>query len=392
MALRGGLSVENEKNAGISHFMAGMLMKGTARHKAEDIASALDAMGAEMSASGGYNTITVSARCLAEDFEKTFDLAAESLLAPAFLQDEVGKLRDQTLAELSQMQDTPQGEAGLFFQRSFFTGSPYRFPIAGTPDTVKSFKREDVAAWHKQYVAGNNLVVAIFGGFDLVKEAQYAARAVEGLAANQALRFPKDVPPRKVPAREVYIKPSAKESAIVYVAYPGIDVFDVRDHSAMELLDTVMGGYEMPSGWLHEELRGKGLVYEVHTIEMAGLLPGYYGAYAICQPAKVPEVVGIIEAAMKRATTEKFPETDLGPARATILTAKESGRETLEERALEAALNQALGLGYNFPQEDAQRLRQAKPEDVARVARDFLKTPVICVLTSDAAVAEAIRK
>jgi len=392
MALRGGLSVENEKNAGISHFMAGMLMKGTAKRKAEALAATLDAMGAEMSASGGYNTVTISARCLAEDFEKTFDLAAESLLAPTFPQDEIDMMRDQTLAELAQMQDTPQGEGGLFFQRSFFADSPYRFPVAGTPESVKSLKRDNLVAWHKQYVAGNNLVVAIFGGFDLVKEAHYAARAVEGLAPTPALRFPKDVPPRKGSAREVYVKPSTKESAIVYVAYPGIDVYNVRDRSAMELLDTVMGGYQMPSGWLHEELRGKGLVYEVHTIEMAGLLPGYYGAYAICQPAKVPEVVGIIEAAMKRATTEKFPETDLGPARATILTAKESGRETLDGWALESALNQALGLGYNFPQEDVQRLNQAKPEDVARVAREFLKNPVICVLTNDAAAAETIRK
>jgi zinc protease len=169
-------------------------------------------------------------------------------------------------------------------------------------------------------------------------------------------------------------------------------MYDVRDRSALELLDTVMGGYEMPSGWLHEELRGKGLVYEVHSVEMSGLLPGYYGAYAICQPAKVPEVVGIIEAAMKRAIAEKFPESDLAPARATILTAKEGGRETLEGRALESALNQALGLGYNFPEEDVQRLKQAKPEDVARVARELLKTPIICVLTSDAAAAEPIRK
>jgi hypothetical protein len=33
-----------------------------------------------------------------------------------------------------------------------------------------------------------------------------------------------------------------------------------------------------------------------------------------------------------------------------------------------------------------------RPEDVIRVAREYLKTPVICVVTSDPAAAEAIRK
>jgi zinc protease len=392
MFMRGGLSVESEKNAGLTQFMARLMMKGTAKRKADQIAAALDAMGAEMSTSSGRNSLTVSARCLAEDFEKTFDLAADCLLAPTFPKDEVELARSQILAELAQIEDTPQGEASLFFQRTFFADSPYRLPVQGTPEVVKALTREDLAAWHKQYVAGNNLVVAIFGGFDLVKEAHYAARAVEGLALNPALRFPKDVRARRAAGREVYVKPSAKGSAAVFVAYHGLDIYNIRDRFPMELLDTLTGGYEMPGGWLHEELRGKGLVYEVHTLTMEGLRPGYFAVYAVCQPAKVPEVVGVIEAAMKRATAETFSEADLVPARATILTAKQSARETIDGWAFEAALDQALGLGYDFPRLETQRLREVKPEDVSRVAREYLKAPVICITTSDPAAAEAVRK
>jgi len=218
MFMRGGLSVETAENAGISQFMSRMMLKGTARHKAADIAAALDAMGAEMTASSGRNTMMISARCLAEDFEKTFDLAAESLLEPAFPEDEVQRLRQQMLAELAQIEDTPQGEAIQFFHRSFFTDSPYRFPLQGTPEVVQRLTRDDLAAWHKQYVAGNNLVVAVFGGFDLTKASDYVARALEKLPPNPALQFPKDVVARKVESREVYIKPSQKGAAVVFVA------------------------------------------------------------------------------------------------------------------------------------------------------------------------------
>ena len=392
MFMRGGLSVESEKTAGTSSFMSRMLMKGTRRHKTADIARILDAMGARMSATSGRNTMYLSAQCLAEDFEKTFDLAAECLLEPAFPPVEIERLRAMTLAQLAHMADTPHGEASLYFNRAFFTDSPYRFPVPGTAEVARALARDDLVAWHRKYVVGSNLVVAVFGGIDLVKAARHVADAVENLPQSPRLIFPKDLKPRKTAGREVYIKASGKGSAVVYVAYPGFDIFNVRDRFAVELLDTVVSGYRMPSGWLHEELRGKGLVYEVHAWSMAGLRPGYFAAMAVCQPAKVPEVVGIIEKAMQRARKETFTEEQLTPARATVITAKQLGRETIDGWSFEAAVDEVLGLGHGFAREELQRIRRTQPADLSRVARRYLKDPVIVVVTSDPQAAEAIRK
>jgi len=392
MGLRGGLSIESAKTAGISHFMSRMLLKGTSRHTASEIASATDAMGAELNASSGRNTIYLSARCLSEDFEKTFDLASASMLEPTFPPEEVELMRGQLLAELAQMEDTPHGEAALFFQRCFFTDSPYRFPVQGSAEVVAALGREDLAGWHKRLVVGNNLVVAVFGGMDLVKAANYVARRVESLPANPNLKFPADVLPRKTAGREVYIKPSEKGAAIVYVAYPGTDIYNVRDRFPMDVLDTVVSGYQMPSGWLHEELRGKGLVYEVHAYAMTGLLPGCFAAYAVCQPEKAVEVARTIESAMKRAASHRFEEKELAPARATIVTTKELGRETVDGWAFEAAVDEALGLGAEFAREEIERIRAVTPEEVQRVAREYLKEPVIVIVTSDPKSAETVRK
>ncbi len=399
MFMKGGLSVESEKDAGTSAFMARMLLKGAGKRKAADIASALDEMGADMNASAGRNTIYLSARCLPEDFEKTFDLAADCLLRPTFPQEEIepdagpGPGRPG-----SHMADSPAGEAGLYFNRIFFHGLSLPVPGRRTPDVVKSLSRDALVAWHKKYVAGNNLVVAVFGGFDLAKAANRVAEALSSLPANPALSFPKDVAVRKVPAREVYIKATEKENtAIVYVAYPGMDLYNVRDRFAMDVLDTIVTGYQMPGGWLYEELRSRGLVYEVEAYSLEGLRPGYFAARAVCRPQSVPEVVKIIEADMARATRESFTEEELVAARATAITAKELGRETLDGWAFEAAVNDCLGLGvngkgYDFPREEIDMIRRVRIEDAMRVAREYVKKPVIVILTSDPAAAEAVKK
>ncbi|MFO8011743.1 MAG: pitrilysin family protein [Phycisphaerae bacterium] len=392
MVMRGGLAVESAETAGTSHFLARMLMKGTKAHTAEEIARTLDAMGADMSASSGRNTIYLSARCLAEDFTKTFDLAAACLLRPSLPKIQIERLRAMTLAQLAHLADTPHGEASLYFNRTFFKDSPYRFPTLGEPDVVRGLARKDLIAWHRKYVSAGNLVVAVFGGIDLPDDARHVAEAVRDVPARPDLSFPRDVPPRTTDGREVYVKATQKDSAIVYVAYPGTDIYNVRDRFALDLLDTVVSGYRMPSGWLHEELRGKGLVYEVHAWSLAGLRPGYFTAMAVCRPAKVPEVVGIIEKAMARARKETFAPEQLTPARATVITAKELGRETVDGWAFEAAIDEALGLGYGFAREELDRIRRVEPADVTRVARQYLTRPVIVVVTGDPKAAEPIRK
>jgi zinc protease len=179
---------------------------------------------------------------------------------------------------------------------------------------------------------------------------------------------------------------------VVYVAYPGTDIYNVRDRFAIGAMDRMLTGYDMPTGGLHEELRGEGLVYEVQTFSLEGLRPGTIATRAICQPEKVAEVVKRIEAAMSRAAAEKFSDEDVAAARASIIMSRQLGRETIDGAAYEAAVDEALGLGFDFPREEIGRIRQVKSEDVLRVAREYLKKPVIVVLTSDPAGAEAIRK
>ena len=80
----------------------------------------------------------------------------------------------------------------------------------------------------------------------------------------------------------------------------------------MTVLTTIMSGYGYPSGWLHNELRGAGLVYYVQAAEMTGPAPGYFTVLSQTQPDKVAEVVAHIRRDVERAkqgkiTADEFP-------------------------------------------------------------------------------------
>jgi predicted Zn-dependent peptidase len=60
---------------------------------------------------------------------------------------------------------------------------------------------------------------------------------------------------------------------------------------------TLTGGYGYPTGYLHEILRGRGLVYVVQSQDWPGrekAHPGTFFVFAGCDPSKVNEVVDLI--------------------------------------------------------------------------------------------------
>ena len=392
MVMRGGLAVESAETVGTSPMMARLLLKGAGGRTAEDSDAAIEALGAEASGGADLDTIRLSAQCPADRFEKTFDLVAESLLRPTFSAEEIEQARAVAIYRLARTADVLQGEAMYYFHRVFFPESPYQFPIQGSPEVIESLDRERLAAWHKKCLGGNNLVIAVFGGIDLATAANHVAAAVESLPPRADLVFPTDQMPRKVTGREVYIKLSEKAAAIVLVGYPGTDVYDLRDRFAMDVLEALLGGGPTSGGRFGQAFQEKGLTAGFRVVSLRGLRPGYFAVRAICRPEEVPEVVRVIESVMARAAQEPFAEADVAVARQAVIASRERRRESLDGQALEAATDEAIGLGCRFGDEEINRLGKVQPEDVQRVARRMFVMPVICVVTSDPEAAEAIRR
>ena len=69
----------------------------------------------------------------------------------------------------------------------------------------------------------------------------------------------------------------------------------------MIVLRAILNGYSTPGGWLHNELRGEGLVYYVQSSELTGPVPGYFVVTSQPQADKLDEVVQRIRRNLDRA-------------------------------------------------------------------------------------------
>ena len=156
---------------------------------------------------------------------------------------------------------------------------------------------------------------------------------------------------------------------------------NVEDRYAMDVLDAILSGARAPGGWLHSELRGKKLVYEVHAYSILGLDPRHFEIFAMTRPDTVDQVLAIIDGFIGKMKRGKFSDDELDRAKTLCAT-----EETLEQRgnanlAAQAALDELYGLGYDFSQHYTERINAVTRADVIRVANKYLTHKVTAIAT-----------
>jgi zinc protease len=377
---KGGVRMETPDTNGVSQLMARLLVKGTTSRSADDIAEIFDAMGGNIEADSGNNSFFVTASCLTEDFPMALAVYADVIMQPTFPADEIDKMRRLMLATLKRQDDDWRSEVGKLFRTTFFTTSPYRLQPEGSEDTLQRLQRQDLITFYQRYAVPNNMVLTIFGDIDIAATTT-AVEQTFGSFQSRPLTVPAiPTEPASHQTRR-QVKHTQKQVAAITMGFPGTSLTNLEDRYALHILDAILSGIGFPGGWLHTELRGKQLVYVVHAFNWLGLEPGYFGIMAATQPQKVDEVIEVMRQNLAKAKAGDISDDELERAKQLAIIAERLDRQTNDQLAKDAALNELYGLGYDFSAREKALLDKVTKTDVQRVAQAYLQHPTIVITT-----------
>src|SRR5438270_7471590 len=141
----GGSRLEDERLAGVSHFIEHLHFKGTKkRASSKEIADAIEGVGGFINASTDKELTAYWARVPSEHLDLAldvlFDIVANSRLDPA----DVERERMVILEELRMYQDQPQDYVQNLFEELIWPDHPLGRDIAGTEESVSRLNREDI--------------------------------------------------------------------------------------------------------------------------------------------------------------------------------------------------------------------------------------------------------
>ncbi len=371
----GGQLVEPSDKPGISHLTASLLTAGTKKHSRSQIVGAIESVGGEIDTGSGRNTYYISIDILKDDVKQAIDVLAEILTSSIFPKREFEKEREETIIAIKRARESWQRELVLLFHKNYFKHHPYKRSILGTIDSMKSLKRADVVSFYKNMIVPNRAVVAIYGDIEPRKVVSYLKGKLKGWKKSSVFG-PVSLSEELIPSADkkiVSIK-NNKTAAGIFLGTAGLDIQDVR-RPVLDILDAVLSGIQYPSGRLFDALRGgnHNFVYVVHAFPFYGVKAGYFGIMAQTSPEKLDAVRAIIFDKLKEISEKPLSGEELQTAKNMILTMKQISLEDIGSKASNAALNEVLGLGWNYNKKYVDLLEKVSSESVLKLAHELFR-------------------
>jgi predicted Zn-dependent peptidase len=369
----GGSRLEDERLAGVSHFIEHLLFKGTRRRPtSKEIADAIEGVGGFINASTDKELTAYWTRVPAEHLELGLDVLSDIVSNSKLAPEDVERERLVILEELKMYQDQPQDYVLNLLEEVIWPGHPLGRDIAGTEQSVARLTRDDILEYADAHYRLPNLVIGAAGAID--ERATLAA-------VSSRLTLPADsngllIPEAPSPLREPHVVLRRKRTEQAHIC------LGVRAHSylhpdryALDLLNTVLG--EGMSSRLFLNIRERlGLAYDVHSFTQKHRDTGHLGVYLGVDPKKAFEAIKAVIAEMNTLCEQDLTDEEL-------LRAKEftKGRLRLDLETTNGVAfwltYQELLLGEIRSIEDELALVDAiTADDVRRVANAVLREPI----------------
>jgi predicted Zn-dependent peptidase len=157
-------AVEDERErVGTALLVARALTEGTKSRSAREVAEWIDFLGARFNVDVNHDSTVLSLHCLSRVFSGSLDFLAEIVSQPAFLPDEVARLRDERLDEIASGLDEPRVIANLRLHEAIFGTHPYGTRAGGTEETVRRLDSAVLAAFHARYYRPGGATLVLVG-------------------------------------------------------------------------------------------------------------------------------------------------------------------------------------------------------------------------------------
>ncbi len=287
-----GSRFEEDKVAGLSHFLEHMAFKGSRkRPSAKAISESIDSIGAETNAATSKEWTNFYIKSRADVIEKSIDILSDIVLHPLLKEEEIEKEKGVIIEEIAMYEDTPMAKIYDIFENITFAGSSLARDIAGTKETVCSLKREDFLAYREKYYYSENMLLSIVGNFKEEKALKLVEEYFGELepTGKKPLSVWDDFKQRKP---NVFLKKKKTDQAHLIVGFRGAR-FGHKDKYAEAVLSSILGG-GMSSRMFIEVREKRGLAYAVKVGVDHGEDTGSFLTYAGVQVKKIKDAIDVI--------------------------------------------------------------------------------------------------
>lgn len=346
--------------------MAGDLLKtGTKTRTKDQIDEDIDFIGASLSTS----STGVSASALTSHTDKLLEIMSDIVINPAFRQEELDKIKKQTLSELASSKDEPETIAGRI-QQVLYYGKGHPYSEFETEESVGKVTLEMCRNYYNSFFKPNISYLAVVGDITKKDIEPLIEKYFGGWQKGEVKHFTYQIPAApKNNMVAISDRPNSVQSTI-RIGYP-IDLkIGSPDAIKAGLTNTILGGGEFR---LFKNLREQhAYTYGAYSRISSDKLVGNFTAYTDVKSAVTDSAVYQILDEMRKMREAKPEEKELQQAKNFT-----SGNFAIALERPSTIANFAINIArYNLPKDYyrnyLKNVQAVSSSDVLEMAKKYI--------------------
>ena len=366
---------EVEGENGIFHFIEHMSFKGTRNRTSLQIAKELDALGGFSNAFTSKESTCFHAKVLDKHFIDSAGILSDVFLNSTFDPEDVERERQVIFQEISMVEDTPDDNIHVLFNRLFWIDHPIGMSTLGTDDTVSGIGRETILSYLNKFYVPERVLIAASGNLDHQSMVSYFKPLFEAIEASNSN------PERSAPYPNSGLSIHYKELEQIHICLGGEAPSLSNDKRfACAIFNTILGGNM--SSRLFQEIREKqGLAYSVYSFLSAYMDTGLLGVYVATDAGSVNPVLETVQREIQKIKKGELSESELSAAKDHLIGGMYLAAESSDNRMMRIAKNEFNFQRYVSYEEVASNLERVTRDEVVAVVGDIFSGNKIALAT-----------
>jgi zinc protease len=241
LGVRAGSVADPAGKEGVASLLAQTITAGTSSRSALSISDALGDLGVGLAAGAEREYATIGFESLTRNVDAALAIMSDVVRNPSLPADEVARIRARAIDQLAQEDNDPRSVSRRVSRMMLFgKDHPYGRPADGTPSSVASITRDDLAEFHRTWWKPSGSALVFAGDItldDAVAEARKHFGAWAGAAPHLTISAPEPAP-----AHRIYLVDRQDAAQTVVAQVLPAPKRSSDDYYPIELANAVWGG------------------------------------------------------------------------------------------------------------------------------------------------------
>lgn len=354
-------------NAGFVSVTGELLRTGTKKRTKDQLDEEIDRLGATLSTSA----TSIFASGLDRNKEKLMDIVSDIIINSVFKQEELDKIKKQTLSGLATTKDDPNAISQRV-SRAIMYGKDHPYGEVETEESVKSINLEMCKNYYETYFRPNVAYLAIVGDINKNKAKQLVEKYLGKWEKKDVPKKSYNTPKAPVVNKVSLVDRPNSVQSVISVGYPIELQVGSEDAIKASVVNIILGG--SATGRLFMNLReSKAYTYGAYSSMNPDRLIGSFSASTQVRTSVTDSAITEIINEMKRIRNDKVSDEELQKAKNLLSGSFVRSLESPETIARFAINTARYNLPKDYYKNYLKNLNALTADEVLATAKKYIK-------------------